>query len=374
MSRRTGEIYPGSNLLAEMPDQCILHAMKIICASTLLFAALARAQVVLPPALPGTNENIQLAHPEVTTLSILPSATDPGIKTFNNPHWLYVNRNIVVEQKADLPQDRHELYLFIPGTHEKGSPRGGKGPFAFCDLAADLGYHVVVLAYPDETPASVCRNDNDPNSFEEFRMAIIQGGRSPHITVERSESIENRLIKLLQYLEKIRPKENWGQFLNQDGTIKWQSIAVGGQSQGGGHAALIAIKHQVSRVICTGSPKDYNQKRNTPAAFYRKQSATPKDRFFAFNHRQDYTGDTSPEQLLKNLKALELDAFGPPADVDKEVSPYHHARILITGYPMVTVTGPQSAGSLTAHFSMLNPTNADRWNQVWTYMLTEKTP
>ena len=363
-------LYPGQELGS-------LKIVKIIYAAAFLFATLARADVTSNPTLPSTNENAQtqiaLEHPDVTTVSILPSATDAAIKTFDNPHWVYVNRDIVVEHKPDLAQDRHELYLFIPGTHEKGNPRG-KGPFAFCDFAADLGYHVVVLAYPDEIPASVCRNDSNPKAFEEFRMAIIQGGRSKHISVERSESIENRLVKLLQHLGKIRPKENWGQFLNEDGTIKWESIAVGGQSQGGGHAALIAIKHRVARVICTGAPKDYDQKRNVPAAFYRDESATPKGCFFAFNHRQDYTGDTSPGQLLKNLKALELDAFGPPADVDTEAFPYHHARILMTAYPVVNVTGSQSEGSLTAHFSMLNPKNADRWKQVWTYLLTEKTP
>jgi len=346
---------------------------KVIYAATFLSAMFIQAQATSLPTAPSTNEDIQAAHLEVTTLPIIPSATDAAIRTFDNPHWFYVNRDIVVEHKADLAQDRHELYLFIPGTHEKGEPRrkGPEGPVVFCDFAADLGYHVVVLSYPDETPASVCRNDSDPNAFEEFRMAIIQGGRSKHINVERSESIENRLIKLLQHLEKIRPRENWGQFLNQDGTIKWETIAVGGQSQGGGHAALIAIQHRVARVICTGAPKDYSQNRNMPAAFYSKESATPKGRFFAFNHRQDCTGDTSPEQLLKNLKAIGLEAFGPPADVDTEPFPYHHARILMTGYPVVTVTGPQSEGSLTAHFSMLNPQNEDRWKQVWTYMLTE---
>jgi hypothetical protein len=317
-----------------------------------------------------------LAHAKVTTFSILPSATDPSINTFDNPHWLYVNRDIIVEHRPNLAQDRHELYLFFPGTHEKGTPRGSKGPSAFCELAANLGYHVIVLAYPDETPASVCRNDSDPNAFEEFRMAIIQGGSSKHITIARTESIENRLIKLIQLLGKIRPRENWGEFLSEDGTINWQSIAVGGQSQGGGHATMIAIKHRVARVICTGAPKDYNQLEKVPAAYYSEDCATPKGCFFAFNHHQDYTGGTSPEQLLENLKALGLDTFGPPVEVDKETFPYHHGRILMTAHPVVTVTGPQIGGSLTAHFSMLNPDkdNEARFKKVWIYMLTEKTP
>ena len=204
--------------------------MKTYFAATILFATIVQAQVTTNSMPANTNENIQaqikLEHPNVISFSILPSVTDPTIKNFDNPHWMYVNRDIVVEHKADLAQDRHELYLFIPGTHIKDSPRGGKGPFAFCDLAADLGYHVIVLQYPDEIPASVCGNDSDPNAFEKFRMAIIQGGDSKHISIERSDSIENRLIKLLQYLQTIRPKENWGQFLNQDGTIKWETIAV----------------------------------------------------------------------------------------------------------------------------------------------------
>lgn len=314
------------------------------------------------------------AHAEVTNVAVLPSVTDPAIKTFIAPHRLYVNRDIVVECKPELPQDRHELLLFIPGTKAKDSTGTPRGPVAFINLAADLGYHVVFLQYPNEIPASICMNDANLNAFEEFRMAIIRGGKSKHISIARSDSIENRLIKLLQHLEKIRPKEKWEQFLNEDGSIKWESIAVAGQSQGGGHAVLIGIKHRAARVLCFGAPKDYNQRRGVPAAFYREKSATPKSRFFVFNHRQDYTGGTSPEQLRENLTALKLDALAPAADVDTEPFPYHHSRILITGYPAVSVTGPQSEGSLTAHFSMLSPKNAERWKQVWTYMLTEKTP
>ncbi len=339
----------------------------------LLISTLARGDVTsnLIPA--NTNENVmnqvKLAHPNVTILSILPSVTDSEIKIFNYPSGVFVNRDIVIEHKENLPQDRHELLFWITGTSGKNI-----GPVAFSCLAADLGYHVINLNYVDDIPASICRNDRDPNGFEEFRMAIIRGGHSKHIAVERSNSIENRLIKLLQYLQKIMPRENWGQFLNDDGTIKWESVAVSGQSQGGGHATLIAIKHRVARVICTGSPKDFYQRKNVPAAYYKEVSATPKNCYFAFNHLQDYTGSTSPEQLLKNLKSLGLYEFGSPVNVDAESYPFHHSRILMTGYPVVDVTGPQSEGSLTAHLSMLNPKNADRWKQVWTYLLTEPTP
>ena len=237
-------LYPGQKLGS-------FKIVKIIYAVVLLVATIARA--------------------DVTTFSILPSATDPAIKTFDNPHWIYVNRDIVVDQKPELPKDRHELLLWLPGT-------GGNGRqyAAFCNLAADLGYHVVTLMYPNKIPAAICRNDSDPTAFETFRMAIIQGGDTKYISVDKSESIDNRLVKLLLFVKQRRPKEDWEQFLNGDGTIKWEAIAVGGQSQGGGHAALIGIKHRVARVICTGSPKDYSKSLDIPAAWYGEESATPK--------------------------------------------------------------------------------------------------
>lgn len=328
--------------------------MKIICAAAFLLAT--------------------VAYAEVTTFPVIPSKTDPAIKHFNEPHWIYVDRDILVEHKVDRAPDRHELLLWLTGTGGKG--RAAEG---FSHLAADLGYHVVTLMYPNDIPASVCANDSNPKSFEDFRMTIIQGGVAAlydgrkAMTIERAECIENRLIKLLQHLQKLRPKENWTQFLNENDSIKWESVAVAGQSQGGGHAALIGIKHRVARVMCFGAPKDYSKRLKASAAWYGEESATPKGLFFAFNHHQDPKGCT-PEQLLANLKALALDAFGPAAEVDSESFPYRHARIIYTGYPAVTITGVESEGAKTAHGSAIATKNAERWKQVWTYMLTEPLP
>lgn len=312
-----------------------------------------------------------VAQAEVTSFPIVPSATDPEIKQFNDPHWIYVNHDLVTGQPAEGGKDRHELLLWLTGTG--GTGHGAQG---FANLAASLGYHVVSLMYPDDIPASACAADSNPRSFEDFRMAIIQGGHATYqngrkeMTITRAESIENRLIKALQVLQQKRPRENWAQFLKADGSLKWESIAVAGQSQGGGHAALIGIKHRIARVLCFGAPKDYHKRQDAPAAWYGLDSATPKDRFFAFNHHQDPKGCT-PEQLLGNLKALGLGDSGKPAEVDSEPFPYHHARILYTSYPAVTVTGVESEGAKTAHGSAINTQNAERWKQVWTYMLTE---
>lgn len=297
---------------------------------------------------------------------VRPSATDASIKEADFPHYAYVDRDVLAHRN-DAEADRHVLLLWIPGTQPAGaSGEGPGGAGYFCELAARLGYHAVVLKYPNEQSASVCRNDRDSREFERFRLALIAGGESKHLSVARHDSIESRLAHLLRYLASSDPQSDWGQFLDKDGEPKWESIAVAGQSQGGGHAALIATHHRVARVICTGGPKDYSIAQRAPAAWLRRESATPKDRFFAFNHRQDHQA-CSPEQQLENLRALGLDRFGPEVDVDRERPPYRHSRILTTDYPGTKLD------SKTAHTSVMNPRNADVFEPVWRYLLTEPT-
>jgi hypothetical protein len=357
----------------ESTNSALPPPFRISCATSLPFDLRpARALMALMKII-GTALFLlaMVAHAEVTTFPIVPSATDPEIKQFDDPHWIYVDHDLVVAPKADGVQDRHQLLLWLTGTGGQGHDAQG-----LSKLAAELGYHVVTLMFPNDLAASACAHDSNPKGFEDLRMAIIQGGHATYqdgrreLTIARTESIENRLIKVLQFLQQKRARENWTQFLKADGSIQWVSIAVAGQSQGGGHAALMGIKHRVARVLCFGAPKDFNQKLNAPAAWYRLESATPKDRFFAFNHHQDPKGCT-PEQLLINLKALGLGASGKPAEVDSEPFAYHQARILYTSYPEVTVTGMDSEGAKTAHGSAINTKNAERWKQVWTYMLTE---
>ncbi len=325
---------------------------------------------------------------DASILLVRPSETDPAIKTFDLPHRIYLRSTATAGPDAPALL-RNQLLLWIPGT---ASPAAGKGKAkatqttssepppdadspaantagregseAFCQLAARLGYHVISLRYPNDRSASAARLDEDPAEFERFRMAIIVGGTSKYITIPRIESIEHRLIKLLQYLASARPGENWNQFLNADGTIRWEAIAVAGQSQGGGHAMLIGLHHRVARVIATGAPKDYNLKLDAPAAWLTRESATPKSRFFTFNHLQDRQAATWPQQLA-NLRALQLDAFGSFVIVESAEPPYRHSRMLATNYPGGTLTSQE------AHTTVISFRNAAIFEPVWRYMLSE---
>ncbi|HEY1082267.1 MAG TPA: hypothetical protein VGE29_08395 [Prosthecobacter sp.] len=292
-------------------------------------------------------------------IPILPSRTDPEIKTFDFNHYMQVDRDIVIRQAKNKPAARQELLVWLTGTGGRG-----RGAGEFCTLAASLGYHVVKVMYPTDIPATICKRDADATSFETFRMSIIAGGTSPHITVSRADSIESRLTKLLQLLAKTRPREKWGQFLKADGTLEWEKLALAGQSQGGGHAFLMGMKHRVARVIGTGAPKDWSPKLPGPAPWLLAESATPKSRFFSFNHEQDRQGAT-PDQQWQILRAFSGQTSSTVVSVDRLAPPYQHSRHLSTNHP----GGPLE--SSPAHTSVSANTSATIFKPVWTYLLTE---
>lgn len=292
---------------------------------------------------------------ELVRFTVLPSLTDPAIKTYDSVHTVFLDLSV---------KRRNQLVLFLPGTNGRTGNVDG-----FCGTAASLGFHVVNLMYPDGIAATVARNDKDPNAFLNFRLEIIEGGdKSPYVEVTRADSIENRLVKLLRHLSKERPLENWGQFLTASGKPDWPKFVVSGGSQGAGHSALIAIRHQVARAVLFGGPKDYDRARNAPAAWYTKP-ATPIDRFYTFNHKQDKQGCDYAEQV-EICKTL---GIGPEADVDADRPPYHRAHALFTNFPGTPLE------SIPAHVSVIGdggtPKLADgayRFRPVWVYMLTGK--
>ena len=176
------------------------------------------------------------------------------------------------------------------------------------------------------------------------------------ISVPQSQSIENQLQKVLAMLSKRQPAKGWEQYLGGAGLV-WEKVALAGQSQGGGHAALIARDHRVARVLLFGAPKDYDPRRQKPAAWYRPGS-TPAGRFFALVHTRDEQGCTFQQQL-EIYKSMGMD--GKRVDVDTAAAPFGNAHVLVTSYPGRPIP------SKTAHtLGISNP----RFKEAWTYMLT----
>jgi hypothetical protein len=182
-----------------------------------------------------------------------------------------------------------KLLVFMPGGGATNLPRD------WTEIGSEggrLGYHTIAFAYQNDVPianANACGNAEQPPAAMpdcaiRARTEILDGlGESPVINVSRANSIENRLVKLLQHLAAQHPAEGWAQFLDMSGpepAPRWSELAVSGQSLGAGQAVLIGQLHLVHRVAAFAGWAD--ARHGWPAL-----SATPATRYVALIHQRD---------------------------------------------------------------------------------------
>jgi hypothetical protein len=254
---------------------------------------------------------------------VKPSQTDPSIQHFDEDHYVVF----------DPAENAHgELVVFLPGTD--GKPAGAA---RLMHVVASQGYRVIGLEYDDE-PAVVktCPRDPSPECSGEFRRERIFGNATSHfVRNPPAETIVNRLVKLLEYLDREHPQEQWGSYL-RDGAPDWGRIVVSGLSQGAGMAAYIAKRESVARVVLFSSPWDYYGSGETLAPWLKGASATPPERWFAEYHKREHTA----RLIVRAYKALGI----PPdnilvfdLDIPRDMhprsdNPFHTTTIKLPGY------------------------------------------
>jgi hypothetical protein len=150
---------------------------------------------------PDAAQKQKLEETGLVTHSILPNVTDPAIDQALDDHLTWIDRDA---------RTNHKLFVYMPGT--------GSIPARHLLVqreAARLGYHVIGLMYANSVGlAAVCPRTADPNAcFENARLEVLDGvDRTPVVNVNRANSIDNRLTKLLRYLDQQFPEEGWSRF------------------------------------------------------------------------------------------------------------------------------------------------------------------
>lgn len=235
--------------------------------------------------------------------SVSAKTTDKSIPYELRNHYVYFNPK--VEQKQLL------LVHFV-GTFDNPA-----NTTFLPKQAADLGFKVIVLNYFNgKSAATCCENNSDSLCFENYREEMLNGkDLSPHIDISSSISIDNRLLKLVRYLSKKHPNENWDHFLKDKKTIQWDKIVASGHAEGGGHAAYIAKKHPLYRVLLFASASDFSTYHNKTANWVMQKGVTPSSKFFTYDN--EFNEITSIKGHPLNLNALEFKEFDDPVTVLK---------------------------------------------------------
>lgn len=289
---------------------------------------------------------------------VLPQETDSRIDTDLEAHYVAHNPSVT---------PRNQLFLFLPGT--------GAVPRLYqeiCNLAADLGYHVVNLNYPNsQAVGTLCGGLNaDLDCYGKVRLEVIDGiDRTSLVNVNRANSIENRLIRLLLYLHSRRPGDGWGQYLSPDNSLKWTVLVVGGHSQGGGHAGLLGRYHSTSRVIMLAA-MDFNTRANALANWIAlpatTPNATPADRFFGFAHQRD---ELINYTILSTRAwpAYGMNSYGGIVNVDHTPPPYANSHSLNSN---IDIPADYFHSSIAADPRLVRqPDGAPIYRPVWEYLL-----
>lgn len=254
---------------------------------------------------------------------VKPSDADPAIRRFNES-------NFVVMGEASTPQQ--ELVVFLPGTN--GKPRNGMQLFR---VVAAQGYRVIGLEYNDE-PAivQVCPRNPSPSCSAAVRQKRIFGTDVTNVVENtQAESIVDRLVNLLKYVDQHDRERQWRSYLVGE-EPDWSRIVVSGLSQGAGMAAYIAKHRMVARVVLFSSPWDFYGSGRELAPWISEPSVTPPERWFAEYHRRENTAALIARAYRQlrippdNIRVFDLD-IPPEIKVSKE-NPFHGSTIRIPAY------------------------------------------
>ena len=287
---------------------------------------------------------------------VAPQTTDPNITTNLNNHYVSINRGV---------SSKSQLVVFFPGTGGVGANQR-----EFNHSAADLGFHAINLTYPNDEPVNgLCGGTNtDLDCYGNVRLEIKDGtNRSALVNVNRANSIENRLIKLLIYLHNQVPNDNWSQFLINNSEINWSKLIVSGHSQGGGHAGIIGRYHSVVRVVMF-SAMDFSGIRNSPANWIALPETTPNastaSKFWGFSHQRDESVNFT--QLSTRVwPAYGMPPFGKIINVDSSNPPYDNTHSLTTN-----IECSNFHGCVVVDARLVYKNGIPVFKPVWEYLLS----
>lgn len=253
------------------------------------------------------------ADPIVRTVN--PAVTGAGIARATSLHQVVLDPWV---------SRRGSLVLTIGGTGSTTTE------FSFVQqVAAAAGYHVLGLDYPNQVISTVCQKRTEPSCFDDYRAEIITGvDVSPLVSVNRTNSILNRTVRLIEHLATTHPKEGWSQYLLPDGSLDWSRIVLIGHSQGAGHVAYISKMFTVQGIVMMSGPHDKYV--GGLANWVLVPGKTPVDRLFAFFHAQDFFGCDLQVEVARGMIS---DPDAKLERIAREIPMSSDAQIFITDVP-----------------------------------------
>jgi hypothetical protein len=220
-----------------------------------------------------------------------------------------------------------KLVLPFGGVGTTAGTLGGAGEFC-----AKRGFHVLAIAAYQDYDILL----GDPDFFGDARRQVFDGvqhttkGAFANIRMALADGVARRTQKALQYLAQKYPDEDWGYYLEKDGSVRWSDVIFTGMSHGASNAARFAMLVRASRVVSIAGPRDNlctSLKEQgcggVVATWLGDEPLTPRDRFFAITGKQD---DQHTQHLFSMAR---LGYTGAPVEVMGARAPYGGSHRLV---------------------------------------------
>lgn len=265
--------------------------------------------------------NKESVSPEETFLLVSPAATNIAYSTDDESHY-------VLKSKLN---NQNKLVLFIGGSYSVP-----KDYNRLCEYLATLGFDIISLSYPNQVATAPLGTSADKLIFDTYRDEVCFGNSvSQEVSVDPLNSINDRLINLLQFLANKYPGQRWGDYLSNQQTPEWSKILLAGHSQGAGHAAYLAKKRLVHRVILFSGPNDYSSYYQAAGNWLQMPGLTSAANHYALVHELDEIVPFTNQVV--NLKALGLlTPEESPMPAGGLTSTFNEARALSINSPALS--------------------------------------
>ncbi|HYO93550.1 MAG TPA: hypothetical protein VER33_03515, partial [Polyangiaceae bacterium] len=274
-------------------------------------------------------------------------AADPGVSFNDNSQIAVVdNRAATLMGKLVLP---------FGGVGSNQGVLGGAGEFC-----ARRGFHVLgIAAFQDYNIVL-----GDAAFYGDARRQVFEGvqrtrlGAFADIQMSVADGVAQRTQKALQYLHAQFPAEDWGYYLQADGSVRWSDVIFTGMSHGASNAARFAMLVRAARVVSTAGPRDNACARvdlmscgGIVASWFDEAPRTPIERFFAI------TGNTD-DQHTQHLFAMEkLGYVGRPTNVNGAQPPYGQSHRLVANGGHTDFCGQASYATACNYLFNVPPEN-----------------
>ncbi len=259
------------------------------------------------------------AEPARYEHQFLASAADSDV-TFNDD----IERAIFDNRAKKL---MGKLVLVFGGAGNTDGHIGGTGEFC-----ARRGFHVLaVAAFQNYDIGS-----GDQNFYGDARRQVFDGvehtaqGDFANVHMLRADGVAQRAASGLAHLQTEYPGEDWGYYLEADGSVRWSDVIFTGISHGASNAARFAMLVRVWRAVSIAGPRDNSCpgpdlpcEPGRIATWLDERPATPIERFFGITGRFD---EQHPQQLFAMQR---LGFSGTPRDVVIEQPPYADSHRLV---------------------------------------------